>query len=81
MDYMPPGGHRRGTEEQEALLAKLLEHLSDDPAYEPHGDTIISLWDVGQYVKYTDPDGRVHYLRVVVQPYVPPEPGPRPKLP
>ena len=39
------------------------------------------MWDAGQYVKHTDPDGQVRYLRVVVQPYFPPEPGPRPKLP
>jgi hypothetical protein len=25
----------------------------------------------GQWVKYTDPDGREHYLRIVVEPYRP----------
>jgi hypothetical protein len=81
MDYVPPGGHQRGTEEQEALLSRLVEHLGDDPAYEPYGEQVTTMWDVGRWVKYTDPDGREHYLRIVIQPHTPPEPAPRPKLP
>ena len=70
----------RGTEPQEQLLDKLIASLADDPAYEPYGDPVTSMWDAGQYVKHTDPDGVVRYLRVVVQPYTPAE-RPRPKLP
>ncbi|MEV6633863.1 hypothetical protein AB0M54_24240 [Actinoplanes sp. NPDC051470] len=70
-----------GTEPQEQLLAKLVESLAEDPAYEAYDQPVTSMWDAGQYVKYIDPDGRVHYLRIVIQPYRRPDPGLRPQLP
>jgi hypothetical protein len=71
--------HSRGSEPQEQLLAKLIASLAD--GYEPQGEPVTTMWDAGQYVKHTDEHGQVRYLRVVVQPYFPPEPGPRPQLP
>lgn len=41
------------------------------PAYELHGELETSPWGSGQWVKYTDPDGREHYLRIVVEPHRP----------
>ena len=56
---------------QEELLARLVASLGEDPAYELHGELETNPWGSGQWVKYTDPDGREHYLRIVVEPYRP----------
>lgn len=56
---------------QEPLLLRLVKTLDEDPAYELHGELETSPWGSGQWVKYTDPDGREHYLRIVVEPYRP----------
>jgi hypothetical protein len=53
------------------LVRRLAATLDDDPAFERHGDVETSPWGSGQWMKYTDPDGRVRYLRVVVEPYRP----------
>jgi hypothetical protein len=57
--------------EQDDLLTRLVASLDEDPAYERHGVIETSPWGAGQWVKYTDPDGRVHYLRIVVEPFRP----------
>lgn len=57
--------------EPDDLLTRLVETLDADPAYQLHGVIETSPWGSGQWVKYTDPDGRVHYLRIIVQPYRP----------
>lgn len=56
---------------QEPLLARLVASLADDPAYELHGEPVTTPWGSAQWVKFTDPDGRVHYRRIVVEPYRP----------
>jgi hypothetical protein len=53
------------------LAAELAATLDGDPAYERHGVLETSPWGSGQWMKFTDPDGRVHYLRIVVEPYRP----------
>jgi hypothetical protein len=53
------------------LVARLVATLDDDPAYERQGVLDTSPWGSGQWVKYTDPDGEVHYLWVIVQPHRP----------
>jgi hypothetical protein len=61
--------------EPDELAARLAEQLvatlDADPAYERHDMLETSPWGSGQWVKYTDPDGREHYLRVVVEPFRP----------
>jgi hypothetical protein len=61
--------------EPDGLAARLAEQLAAtldaDPAYERYGVLETSPWGSGQWVKYTDPDGREHYLRVVVEPFRP----------
>lgn len=53
------------------LAARLVEHLDADPAYERHGDLVSDAWGAGQWMRYVDPDGEEHYLRVVVEPHHP----------
>ncbi len=53
------------------LAAELAASLADDPAYEAYGELETSPWGSGQWVKFTDPGGREHYLRIVVEPYRP----------
>jgi hypothetical protein len=53
------------------LAEQLAAALDDDPAYERHGVLESSPWGSGQWVKFTDPEGKVHYLRIVVEPYRP----------
>ena len=55
--------------EHDDLVTRLVESLADDPAYEVYGELVTDAWGAGQWVKYTDPDGREHYLRIVVEPY------------
>jgi hypothetical protein len=57
--------------EQDDLARRLVESLDDDPAYERHGELVSTPWGSGQWMRYTDPDGRVHYLRIVVEPFQP----------
>lgn len=57
--------------EPDELLKRLVQHLDEDPAYELHGQLETSPWGSGQWMKYTDPDGQAHYLRVVVEPFRP----------
>ncbi len=59
------------SDEAKRLAAALAASLDDDPAYESYGELETSPWGSGQWVKYTDPDGREHYLRIVVEPYRP----------
>jgi hypothetical protein len=54
---------------EEELLVRLVNCLDDDPAYEQYGELETSPWGSGQWVKYTDPAGHAHYLRVVVEPF------------
>lgn len=56
---------------QGPLLTRLVRSLADDPAYEVHGELETSPWGSGQWVRFTDPGGRVHFLRIVVEPYRP----------
>lgn len=53
------------------LAADLAATLDDNPAYERHGVLESSPWGSGQWMKYTDPDGREHFLRIVVEPFRP----------
>jgi len=53
------------------LAADLVAALDGDPAFERHGELETSPWGSGQWVRYTDPDGRVHFLRIIVQPNLP----------
>lgn len=53
---------------QDALLARLVASLADDPAYEVLGALDTTPWGSGQWVRYTDAEGREHYLRIVVEP-------------
>jgi hypothetical protein len=53
------------------LAARVAADLDEDPAYERYGVLETSPWGSGQWVKYTDPEGRVHYLRIVVEPFRP----------
>lgn len=55
----------------EQLAEQLAAHLDEDPAYERYGVLETSPWGSGQWMKYTDPDGREHYLRVIVEPFRP----------
>jgi hypothetical protein len=55
--------------EHDDLVRRLVESLADDPAFVLHGELVTDPWGAGQWVAYTDPDGRVHYLRIVVEPY------------
>lgn len=57
--------------EHEDLAARLAASLDDDPAYERYGELVQDAWGAGQWVKYTDPDGHEHYLRIVVEPFRP----------
>lgn len=56
-----------GKEHQQAALAKLVQVLADDPAYEVLGELETSGWGSGQWVRYTDPAGQVHHMRVTVE--------------
>lgn len=69
MDFDPLDemDRRRGTEEQEAALRRMVEALAADPAYEVLGELETSGWGSGQWVRYTDPDGQVHHLRVTAE--------------
>jgi hypothetical protein len=56
------------------VLDDVLERLFEQPTdqgwkYEPHGGSEDSLWGSGTWVHATDPDGREHYFRVVVEPF------------
>lgn len=51
------------------LAEQLAQHLDQDPAYEALGKLETSPWGSGQWMRYTDPEGRVHYLRLVVEPF------------
>jgi hypothetical protein len=53
------------------LAAQLVASLDGDPAYERHGVLETTPWGSGQWLKFTDPDGREHFLRVVVEPFRP----------
>jgi hypothetical protein len=53
------------------LAARVAASLDEDQAYERYGELVTDPWGSGQWVKYTDPDGREHYLRIVVEPYRP----------
>ena len=53
------------------LLRRLVESMAEDPAYETYGQLETSPWGSGWWVKYTDAEGREHYLRVVVEPFRP----------
>ncbi len=55
----------------ERLTEQLAATLDDDPAYERHGELETSPWGSGQWMRYTDSGGRVHHLRIVVEPYRP----------
>lgn len=57
--------------EQDDLARRLVASLDEDPAYERYGELETSPWGSGQWVKYTDADGREHYLRIVVEPFRP----------
>ncbi len=57
--------------EQDDLLKRLVRILDEDPAYALHGELETSPWGSGQWIKYTDGEGREHYLRVVVEPFRP----------
>lgn len=57
---------------QQDLARRLVESLAGDPAYENLGELETSGWGSGQWVRYTDPDGRVHHLRIVVETYIAP---------
>lgn len=54
------------------LAEQLAAHLAEDPAYKRHGVLETSLWGSGQWLRWTDPEGREHYLRVIVEPFRPP---------
>ena len=56
---------------QPELLARLVASLADDPAYQLHGEVETSPWGSGQWVKFTEPGGKVHFLRIVVEPHRP----------
>lgn len=58
-------------DEAKKLAADLAASLDENPAYERHGELESSPWGSGQWMRYTDPDGRVHYLRIVVEPFRP----------
>ncbi|WP_433725751.1 hypothetical protein ACQP2Y_07320 [Actinoplanes sp. CA-051413] len=58
-------------EPQVDLLTRLVASLDDDPSFEVLGELETSPWGSGQWVKFTDAEGREHYLRVVVEPYRP----------
>ncbi len=53
------------------LAEQLVAALDGDPAFERHGELETSPWGSGQWVKFTDPEGKVHHLRIVVEPYRP----------
>lgn len=53
------------------LAERLVATLDDDPAYERHGVLGTSPWGTGGWVKFTDKEGEVHYLWVLVQPHRP----------
>lgn len=53
------------------LAEQLAAHLAADPAYERYGELETSPWGSGQWLKFTDGEGRVHYLRVIVEPFRP----------
>jgi hypothetical protein len=49
--------------EQDDLVKRLVASLAEDPAYEVRGELETSPCGPVKWVKYTDPDGREHYLR------------------
>lgn len=63
------GCNTQDVAEHDDLLARIVEQLDQDDSYELQGELERSPWGSGQWVKYTDPQGEVHYLRVVVEPY------------
>ena len=53
--------------EADDLARRLTASLDDDPAWERHGEQQTDPWGAFQWMRYTDPDGQVHYFRIVVE--------------